>query len=248
MEESQNQQQGYGNTPDNDQQQTYGNQGSYGNQQQTYGNQETYGNQQQTYGNQGSYGNQQQTYGNQQQTYGNQGSYGNQQYNNPPIYYNNGGFGTPQPMHGPVTDVFCYILLALMPLRQILGMISSASVFNSVDFSYSSIMNDTYMAGVYTPGYMVMTVLNYALTIAFIVLIVLDIVKIYKQHYKITGLVLFAIFLTPGYYIWRAYILGRKKTFPVIYTVCYSLLVVGSMIYAVYQVMDMYLAIFNLMM
>ena len=151
-------------------------------------------------------------------------------------------------MHGPVTDVFCYILLALMPLRQILGMISSASVFNSVDFSYSSIMNDTYMAGVYTPGYMVMTVLNYALTIAFIVLIVLDIVKIYKQHYKITGLVLFAIFLTPGYYIWRAYILGRKKTFPVIYTVCYSLLVVGSMIYAVYQVMDMYLAIFNLMM
>lgn len=240
MEESQNQQQGYGNTPDNDQQQTYGNQGSYGNQQQTYGNQETYGNQQQTYGNQGSYGN--------QQMYGNQGSYGNQQYNNPPIYYNNGGFGTPQPMHGPVPDVFCYILLALMPLRQILGIISSASVFNSVDFSYSSIMNDTYMAGVYTPGYMVMTVLNYALTIAFIVLIVLDIVKIYKQHYKITGLVLFAIFLTPGYYIWRAYILGRKKTFPVIYTVCYSLLVVGSMIYAVYQVMDMYLAIFNLMM
>lgn len=246
MEESQNQQQGYGNTPDNDQQQTYGNQGSYGNQQQTYGNQETYGNQQQTYGNQQMYGNQG-TYGN-QQMYGNQGSYGNQQYNNPPIYYNNGGFGTPQPMHGPVPDVFCYILLALMPLRQILGIISSASVFNSVDFSYSSIMNDTYMAGVYTPGYMVMTVLNYALTIAFIVLIVLDIVKIYKQHYKITGLVLFAIFLTPGYYIWRAYILGRKKTFPVIYTVCYSLLVVGSMIYAVYQVMDMYLAIFNLMM
>lgn len=240
MEESQNQQQGYGNTPDNDQQQTYENQGTYGNQQQTYGNQGTYGNQQQTYGNQGTYGN--------QQMYGNQGSYGNQQYNNPPIYYNNGGFGTPQPMHGPVPDVFCYILLALMPLRQILGMISSASVFNSVDFSYSSIMNDTYMAGVYTPGYMVMTVLNYALTIAFIVLIVLDIVKIYKQHYKITGLVLFAIFLTPGYYIWRAYILGRKKTFPVIYTVCYSLLVVGSMIYAVYQVMDMYLAIFNLMM
>lgn len=239
MEESQNQQQGYGNTPDNDQQQTYGNQGTYGNQQQTYGNQETYGNQQ-MYGNQGTYGN--------QQMYGNQGSYGNQQYNNPPIYYNNGGFGTPQPMHGPVPDVFCYILLALMPLRQILGIISSASVFNSVDFSYSSIMNDTYMAGVYTPGYMVMTVLNYALTIAFIVLIVLDIVKIYKQHYKITGLVLFAIFLTPGYYIWRAYILGRKKTFPVIYTVCYSLLVVGSMIYAVYQVMDMYLAIFNLMM
>lgn len=147
-----------------------------------------------------------------------------------------------------MTDVFCYILLVLMPLRQILGMISSANVFKSVDLSYSSIMNDSYMAGVYTPGYMVMTILSYVLTIGFIVFIVLDIVKIYKQHYKITGLVLFAIFLTPGYYIWRAHILGRKKTFPVIYTVCYSLLVLGSVVYTMYQAMDMYMEVLYLLM
>ena len=213
------QQQGYGN------QQTYGDTGTYG-QQQGYGQQQTYGNtgtyeQQQGYGNQQTYGNngtygQQQGYGNQQTygsdgTYGQQQGYGNRQYDNPPVYYNNGGFGMPQPMHGPVPDIFCYILLVLMPLRQILTMISYSEVFGSVDLSYSSLLNDTYMADVITPSYMVMTLLSYALIIAFIVFVVLDIVKIYKQHYKITGLVLFAIFLTPGYYIWRAHILGRRS-------------------------------------
>lgn len=258
MEENQNQQenygdsgnrQGYGTAENPGNQQTYGSTGFY-DQQQGYGNQQTYGTtgtygQQQTYGNGGAYG-QQQGYGN-QQTYGTSGVYGNRQYDNPPVYYNNGGFGMPQ-THGPVSDVFCYILLVLMPLRQILTMIFSSEVFDSVNLSYSILLNDTYMTDMVTSSYVGLTLLNYVLSIAFIVFIVLDIVKIYKQHYKITGLVLFALFLQPGYYIWRAHILGRKKTFPVIYTVCYSLLVLSSFAYAMYLVLDMYMDMIYLTM
>ena len=86
---------------------------------------------------------------------------------------------------------------------------------------------------------MACSVIAFALSIAMIVFLVLDIVKINKAGYKITGLILFAIFLRPGYYIWRAYILGRKKTFPIIYTVIYSLLVAGSVIYSVVGIFRM---------
>ncbi len=197
------------------------------------------------------YENQQQTYGNQNQTYGDRQNYGNQQpyggqsgYNNPPVYYNNGGFVRPEQQHGTVTDVFCYILLVIMPLRQILSMVTTSSMFGSIDFSYESIMNGTYMYGLFNNSYMLLTILSYLLMAAFIVFVVLDIVKIYKQHYKITGLILFAIFLNPGYYIWRAYILHRKKTVPVIYTVLYSLLVLGSMAYTFMETFRMIMGMF----
>ena len=205
--------------------------------------QQTYGDQQQTYGQQS-----QQTYGDQQQTYGNPGNYGQPNYNNLPVYYNNGGFGNPQIQHGPVTDIFCYLLLVIMPLRQIISMISIKTTFGALDISYSSLMNGSYMSSIYTPGYMVISVLSWILTICFIVFMVLDIVKIYKQHYKITGLILFAIFLSPGYYIWRAYVLGRKKTIPIIYTVCYSILVVAAIIYSFYMSFSLSMSIFDMMM
>lgn len=190
--------------------------------------------------------NQQQTYGQQQQTYGNQENYGQPNYNNPPVYYNNGGFGMPQ--HGPVTDIFCYILLVIMPIRQIIGLITAKKTLDGMDFSYNSLMNGSYMSGIFSPGYMIMSVLSTILTICFIVFIVLDIVKIYKEHYKITGLILFAILLTPGYYIWRAHILGRKKTFPIIYTVGYSILVLAVIVYTMYMSFSMSMNIFNTMM
>ena len=80
--------------------------------QQTYGDQQ-YNNGQQTYGNQ-QYNNGQQTYGDQQYN-GGQQTYGNPQYSQ-----NN---WTPQEQHGPVSDIFCYLLLIVMPLREIISMV-----------------------------------------------------------------------------------------------------------------------------
>ena len=104
---------------------------------------------------------------------------------------------------------------------------------------FSGYYNGAYPELLYSGGYVACSVIAFALSIAMIVFLVLDIVKINKAGYKITGLILFAIFLRPGYYIWRAYILGRKKTFPIIYTVIYSLLVAGSVIYSVVGIFRM---------
>ena len=69
------------------------------------------------------------------------------------------------------------------------------------------------------------------LSLATLIFFIVDIVMVHKGNYKITGLILFAIFLKAGYFIWRAHILGRKKVVPIIYTVAYVLLNIVSIIF-----------------
>ena len=189
--------------------------------QQTYGDQQ-YNGGQQTYGNQ-QYNNGQQTYGDQQYN-GGQQTYGNPQYSQ-----NN---WTPQE-HGPVSDIFCYLLLIVMPLREIISMVATSSVFQAM--TYDSIMDGTYMNVMYNGSYVIFSLLNYALLAAFIIFVVIDIVKINKQNYKILGLILFAIFLKPGYYVWRAHLLKRKMAFPIVYTVLYALLIMAEIGFVMMQ-------------
>lgn len=220
-------QQSYGSQPGNQQnpyQQSYGNQP--GNQQNPYG--QSYGSQQNPY--QQPYGNQpggqqspyQQPYNPYQQPYGNQSYYGM------------------QPMPGAVKDIFCYILLVIMPLR----ILVSFPILKEVFISYESLMNGRYSAVLTSGSYAVYGALSNLLFIAYIVFVILDIVNVHKGGYKITGLILFAIFLSPGYYIWRAYVLRREKTVPVIYTVAYALIMVGYFFYAFYLSFSM---VFNMM-
>lgn len=206
----------------NNGQQTYGDQ-QYNNGQQTYGNPQ-YNNGQQTYGNQ-QYNNGQQTYGDQQYN-GGQQTYGNPQYSQ-----NN--YWTPQEQHGPVSDIFCYLLLIVMPLREIISMVATSSVFQAM--TYDSIMDGSYMNVMYNGSYVIFSLLNYALLAAFIIFVVIDIVKINKQNYKILGLILFAIFLKPGYYVWRAHLLKRKMAFPIVYTVLYALLIMAEIGFVMMQ-------------
>ena len=205
----------------NNGQQTYGNQ-QYNNGQQTYGNQQ-YNNGQQTYGNQ-QYNNGQQTYGDQQYNYGQQMD-GNPQYNQ--------NTWAPQEQHGPVSDIFCYLLLIIMPLREIISMVSASSIFQSM--TYEGIMDGSYMDVMYSGNYVIFSLLSYALLAAFIIFVVIDIVKINKQNYKMLGLILFAIFLKPGYYVWRAHLLKRKMAFPIVYTVLYSLLIIAEIGFSMMQ-------------
>ena len=192
---------------------------------------------QQTYGDQ-QYNNGQQTYGNQQYNNGQQ-TYGDQQYNNGQQMYGNGNpqynqnTWAPQEQHGPVSDIFCYLLLIIMPLREIISMVSASSIFQSM--TYESIMDGSYMNVMYSGNYVIFSLLSYALLAAFIIFVVIDIVKINKQNYKILGLILFAIFLKPGYYVWRAHLLERKMAFPIVYTVLYSLLIIAEIGFSMMQ-------------
>lgn len=117
--------------------------------------------------------------------------------------------------------------------------------------SYSSVMDGSYMdqiaAVTASPGYTMLSILSNVLFIAYVIFIIIDIVGIHKAGYKITGLILFGIFLNYGYYIWRAYILGRKKTGPVVYTVCYSLLGIANVIITTIYSVNMSLDMMNMM-
>lgn len=185
------------------------------------------------------YGDESRMYQN-QPDYSQQQSYGQPNYSQQPNYGqpNAGGYyNVPEPQHGPVTNVFCYILLVIMPLRIILAMIYMGKMFSSM--TYYSVMSGRYMSEMLSGGYLIMSGVSSLLSIAFLVFIIVDIVMVHKQNYKITGLILFAIFLNPGYYIWRAHILGQKMIVPIIYTVAYALLMVSYWIYAFYAVFEM---------
>lgn len=192
--------------------------------------------------------------------YGNPNGYqNNNQYGNPNGYQNNNPYGNAngyqnnyqynnaynsqnQPVHGKVSNVFCYILLVIMPLSNIISMMMYNMVFGLMEgLSYEELYTEyveRVMELATAPGYMTLSMLTYALSIGFIVFVILDIVKVHKQNYKITGLILFAIFLKPGYYLWRAHVLGEKKTIPVLYTIGHSVLILTQIVMMVAKVMS----------
>lgn len=166
----------------------------------------------------------------------------NQPYGQPP-YMNNGYMQQP---HGEVRDIFCNILLVIMPLRIILSLITNIATFSAIG-DYNSLMDGSYLAGL-GGAFTALSVFSNLLFIAYIVFVILDIVEVNKAKYKVTGLVLFAILLNAGYYIWRAYVLGRKKTVPIVYTVAYSILMVVNMIVTFYYSFHMTFDIMNSIM
>lgn len=170
---------------------------------------------------------------------------GNQQWQNNNPQWNNqqwqnqGQWQASQQNQGQVKDIFCNLLLGIFILQVIVSVIMLHDMFSTMQFA--AYYSGDYIDVLYSGVYMACSVISIIFSIAVIVFLVLDIVKISKAGYKVTGLVLFAILLRPGYYIWRAYILGRKKTFPIIYTVIYSLLLLGNMVYGLAEVVRMIL-------
>lgn len=146
--------------------------------------------------------------------------YGNGNYGQPNQPYANPPYGRPaEKQKEPVSSVFAYILMALVAISVIIGIFNYLAVFDVMkkvpSFDYATIFrmlqND--------PGYTGLALISQCVTIVTIIFLVLDIVKIYRANYKVTGLILFAIFLRPAYFIWRAYLLGKKKAFPIVFTV-----------------------------
>lgn len=189
-------------------------------------------------GNPGNYGNQQSGLGFNQPGYG-PGGYTNQPYGgiygpgygNPYTARNSPyGYGGEQPWHGPVKDLYCYIVLAVMVLRMLVLTATSWIMFGVID-DYYSLINGSYVYRLQgNTLYTALANISSLLFFSYIVFVVMDIVAVNRANYKITGLILFAIFFTPGYYLWRTHILGRKKTPAIIYTVCYSLLVLANVV------------------
>jgi hypothetical protein len=224
---------------------------TYGEDTKMYENQANGGAAQQTYGQPNGMPNQQYGQPNPQytgQSYGQPNGMPNQQYGQPngmpyqQPYMN--GYGYQQ--QTPVKDIFCNILIVLMPLRMILAIVINVMAFSAMG-DYTSVVNGSYMNELLNGPYMLLSNISNLLTVAYIILVILDIMNVHKGNYKITGLILFAIFLNPGYYIWRAHVLKRDKKFPIIYTVIYSLIMVANYVvtfyYAFNWMMDMITAL-----
>lgn len=188
------------------------------------------------------YGQPNQPYGQPNQPYGQPNQpYGQQPYGQPNQPYGQQPYGQPNQPYGQVRDIFCNILLVLLPLRLILSMVYTTISFSGID-------NNGMMDFSANGAVGVLAILSNLLFIGYIIFVILDIIEVNKAKYKITGLILFAILFNLGYYLWRAYILGRKKTIPIIYTVCYVCLNIVSVVVITYSVMETAFQMMNTMM
>lgn len=159
--------------------------------------------------------------------------------------YGMGGNMNQQPAHGPVTNVFCYILLVLMPLRIVLSFFMTQEIFGSMN--YRNLEDGSYIFDMLQGGYMTMAAFGNLVFVAVLVMTIIDIVMVYRGNYKITGLILFALFLNPGYYLWRSHILGQKKTVPIVYTVAYVLLYLSYFVFAFVKIYQMIMEMMHVM-
>ena len=129
---------------------------------------------------------QQPNYGSGQNPY-QQPNYGNSQnaYQQP-NYGNWQGNPYPQEQHGPVSDVLCNILLVIFMAQIIINFVVFGATWNAM----AGEGIDAYLDGSVSLGSPVqmLSMFSNLLFVAMLVLLILDIIKISNQKYKITGL------------------------------------------------------------
>lgn len=145
--------------------------------------------------------------------------------------YNNPDYDSYQPQHGPVKDTYAYILIGTQIWQLIVSVFFYISFYRIMQYqaTFGNIPTDFKLLGFVST----LSGLSSLLNMVGIVFIIIDIVQLKNQNYPMTGLILFAIFLRPAYYIWRCYILGRKMTPAIIYTVVYYVSTLAIIIWAV---------------
>jgi len=120
-----------------------------------------------------------------------------------------------------VKNTFAYILMVLVALSAIVNCVVSMMTMDvfvqleTIDVMevVDALMESDMFAMLSSVGDLI-----FWPTIAFFVL---DIITLSKANHKVVGAVLFAIFLRPAYFIWRAHLLGQKKLGSILYTVGY---------------------------
>lgn len=120
-----------------------------------------------------------------------------------------------------VKNLFAYILMVLVACSAIVNYVASMMTMDAFNQIQSVDINAVLDVLMTSSGFTILSYVGDMLFWVSVVFFVLDIMALYKAGKKIVGAILFAIFLRPAYFIWRAHLLGRKKVAAVIYTVCY---------------------------
>jgi len=113
-----------------------------------------------------------------------------------------------------------YILMAVIAITQIVSFAVNviASRAYSMGETIEEIIDATLLIA-QEPSMLILSTISDLLFWITVVFMVLDIIQLYKAGKKIGGAIAFAIFLRPAYFIWRAHLLGQKKTVPIVYAV-----------------------------
>jgi len=119
-----------------------------------------------------------------------------------------------------VKNTLAYVLMILVAASMVISLV--ASMMTAKAFSMGETMEEIIDATVLLaqePTMIMLSSVSNILLWVTVGLFVIDIIQLHKAGKKIVGAILFAIFLRPAYFIWRAHLLGQKKAGAIIYTV-----------------------------
>ena len=139
-----------------------------------------------------------------------------------------------------VKKVFARVLMVVILLTQVLGIVFNtiASRAYSMGDTVEEIIN-ALMLITQEPSMVILSVISDVLFWMTVAFMILDIIQLRNAGKKITGAILFAIFLRPAYFIWRAHLLGEKKVIPIIYAVVSYIISIVQYAVVFFASMDM---------
>lgn len=139
-----------------------------------------------------------------------------------------------------VKKTFTRVLMVVILLTQVLGIVFNtiASRVYSMGDTVEEII-DALMLITQEPSMVVLSVIGDVLFWMTVAFMILDIIQLRNAGKKITGAILFAIFLRPAYFIWRAHLLGEKKVIPIIYAVVTYIISIAQYVVILYASVEM---------
>lgn len=124
-----------------------------------------------------------------------------------------------------IRAIFASILMGLVGISAIISFVLTYITTGAYEVAVDM---DTLLESIIEisaqPVYSMISSINMVISWAIIAFLVMDIMQLYRAQIKITGAILFAIFLRPAYFIWRAHLLKQKKILPIIFAVSVYLL------------------------
>lgn len=124
-----------------------------------------------------------------------------------------------------VKQITAWILMGIVAVSNLVNLVYNVllSRVYSMGDTLEEIIDVTFMVSE-EPVMIALSTITDILFWAAVICIILDITGLRKAGKNITGAILFAIFLRPAYFIWRAHLLGQKKLIPVIYAIAVYLI------------------------
>ena len=134
-----------------------------------------------------------------------------------------------------VRKTYAIILMVLIAISGVIAFISNvmAAEAYAMGDTLEEVM-DAILVIASQPGYRMLTTISDTVFFTMVGFFIMDISQIRKAGKQTKGAILFAIFLRPAYFVWRAHLLGEKKTVPIIYMMIFYMVTFAE-IYIVMQ-------------